>query len=118
MFFNKNKEKELKKPKVIHLEKYQPIFITTDGVKHQGYKYNWFGSDGLLCTVPQYIMISVKSNGYLEDENDIVYPLQNILSIKWQLVDNKVVLDNFYHGFEVMFSDDEVARMIEYNREQ
>lgn len=118
MFFNKNKEKELKKPKVIHLEKYQPIFITTDGVKHQGYRYKWFNSDGLLCTVPQYIMISIKSDGYLEDENDIVYPLQNIVSIKWQLVDNKVVSDNFYHEFEVVFSDDRVAKMIEYNEEQ
>lgn len=96
MFFNKNKEKEFKKIKVIHLEKYQPIFITTDGVKHQGHKYNWFDSDGLLCTVPQYIMISVKSNGYLEDENDIVYPLQNILSIKWQLVDNKELIIKLY----------------------
>lgn len=117
MFFNKNKEKELKKPKVIHLEKYQPIFITTDGVKHQGKRYRWFDSDGLSCTVPQFIMISVKLDGYLEDEYDIVYPLQNIVSIKWQLIDTKVVLDSFCHEFEVVFSNERVAKMTEYNGE-
>ena len=40
MFWRKV-NKEPKKPKVIHLQRFQPFFITTDGVEHEGYKYNW-----------------------------------------------------------------------------
>ena len=73
-----------------------------------------FNADGLLCTVPEYIMIDIKSDGYIEDQNDIMYPLQNILSIDWKLIDEKVVLDNFSHEFKVVFTDKEVAKMDEY----
>ena len=108
--------KKNKEPKVIHLQRFQPIFITTDGTKHKGYKSNWFNADGLLCTVPEYIMIDIKSDGYIEDQNDVMYPLQNILSIDWKLIDEKVVLDNFSHKFEVVFTDKEVAKMDEYKQ--
>ena len=94
--------------------KISTVFITTDGVEHEGYKYNWFNADGLLCTVPEYIMIDIKSDGYIEDQNDIMYPLQNILSIDWKLIDEKVVLDNFSHKFEVAFTNREVEKMDEY----
>ena len=112
--FCRKKNKKMKKPKVIHLQRFQPLFITTDGVEHEGYKYNWFNADGLLCTVPEYIMIDIKSDGYIEDQNDVMYPLQNILSIDWKLIDEKVVLDNFRHEFEVVFTNREVEKMDEY----
>ena len=113
MFWRK-KNKEPKKPRVIHLQRFQPFFTTTDGVEHEGYEYNWFNTDGLLCTIPEYIMIRIKSDGYIEDQNDVMYPLQNILSIDWKLIDEKVVLDNFCHEFEVVFTDKEVSKMDEY----
>ena len=112
MFWRKNKE--LKKPKVIHLQRFQPFFITMDGTKHKGCKCKWFTADGLLCTVPEYIMIHIKSDGYIEDQNDVMYTLQNILSINWKLIDEKAVLDNFYHEFKVVFTDKEVSKMDEY----
>ena len=112
MFWRKNKE--IMKPKVIHLQRFQPFFITTDGAEHEGYEYNWFNADELLCTVPEYIMIDIKSDGYIEDQNDVMYPLQNILSIDWKLIDEKVVLDNFSHEFEVVFTNGEVEKMDEY----
>ena len=59
-------------------------------------------------------MIDIKSDGYIEDQNDVMYPLQNILSIDWKLIDEKVVLDNFRHEFEVIFTDREVEKMDEY----
>lgn len=112
MFF-KMKNKKSKKQKVIHLEKYKPVFITTDNVEHIGYEYKWFNDDGLLCSVPEYMMISIKSDGYLEDNKGIMYPLQNILSIDWKLIDSKIVADNFYHEWQVCFSDKEVSEMTE-----
>ena len=59
-------------------------------------------------------MIRIKSDGYIEDQNDVMYPLQNILSIDWKLIDEKVVLDNFRHEFEVVFTNGEVSKMDEY----
>ena len=59
-------------------------------------------------------MIDIKSDGYIEDQNDVMYPLQNILSIDWKLFDEKVVLDNFRHEFEVVFTNREVEKMDEY----
>ena len=115
MFWRK-KNKGQKKPRVILLQRFQPFFITTDGVEHEGCEYNWFNADGLSCTVPEYIMIHIKSDGYIEDQNDIMYPLQNILSIDWKLIDEKVVLDNFIHEFKVVFTDKEVAKMDEYKQ--
>ena len=109
MFWKKKKDQ-----KIIHLQRFQPSFITTDGLEHKGYKYNWFNADGLLCTVPEYIMIYIKSDGYIKDQNDVMYPLQNILSIDWKLIDEKVVLDNFSHELKVVFTDKEVLKMDEY----
>lgn len=114
--FCRKKDKGDKIAKTICLQKFQPFFITTDGVEHEGYKYNWFNADRLLCTVPEYIMINIKSDGYIEDQNDVMYPLQNILSINWKLIDQKVVLDNFSHEFKVVFTDKEVAKMDEYKQ--
>lgn len=115
MFWRK-KNKGQKKPRVIHLQRFQPFFITTDGVEHEGCEYDWLNADGLSCTVPEYIMIYIKSDGYIEDQNDVMYPLQNILSIHWKLIHEKVVLDNFSHEFEVVFTDKEVAKMDEYKQ--
>lgn len=105
---------EKKSIKTICLQKFQPIFTTADCVVHEGQKYKWVNSDGLLCSVPEYLMISTKSNGYIKDNENIMYPLQNIISIKWELVEEKVVIDNFWHEYQVLFSNEEVEKMVEY----
>ena len=107
--------KKNKEPKIMHLQRFQPFFITTDGENHEGINtYKWFNADGLLCSVPEFLMIDIKSDGYLEDRNNVMYPLQNVVSIVWKLIDQKVVLDNFYHDFQVAFSNKEVSKMDEY----
>lgn len=103
-----------KKPKTITLQQFQPFFVTTDNIQHQGNIYNWTNPDELLCTVPEYIMIEIKSQGYIEDKNDVMYPLQNIISIEWKLLKEKIVLDKFYHKWDIFFSDEEVEKMTEY----
>lgn len=113
--FWKRKNKEKKKPKIITLQKFQPFFTTIDNVKHEGIdRYKWAISDGLSCTVPECIMITIKSDGYMKDKNDVIYPIQNIISIEWKLLEEKVVLDNFYHQWDIFFSDKEVEKMTEY----
>lgn len=112
--FWKNKNKEPKKVKTICLQKFRPIFVTTDGKKHEGCKYKYANADGLLCSVPEYLMKCNKSDGYMEDMQGIMYPLQNIISITWELVGEKIVLDNFNHDWQIFFSNEEVGKMTEY----
>ena len=41
-------------------------------------------------------------------------PLANILSIDLELAGCKRVLDNFYHEWDVTFTEEEVEKMTEY----
>lgn len=92
--FKKKLEKLLEKEKVT-LRKYRPYFTTTDGVKHKGCEYNWAISDRLRCSIPQYIMIDIKSDGYIEDSNGTMYPLVNVVSIEWEVEEEMIVEDDF-----------------------
>lgn len=113
--FWRRKDKEPKKPKTITLQRFQPFFTTTDDVEHEGIDtYKWANADGLSCTVPEYLMIDIKSDGYMKDKKSVMYPMQNIRSIEWKLIGEKVVLDNFYHDYQIFFSNKEVADMAEY----
>lgn len=114
MFWRRN-NKEQKKPRTLCLQRFQAFFTTVDGVEHEGTdSYKWVNSSGLICAVPEYMMININSDGYLVDMDEVMYPLQNIISIKWKLIDQKVVLDNFYHEWQVFFDNKEVAKMDEY----
>ena len=75
-FFEEVQEKET-------LEHYSVRFYTTDGALHNFTKYRYAAPERLRCSVPEYIMIDVKSNGYLKDDNGVMYPLQNVVSIYW-----------------------------------
>ena len=52
-------------------------------------------------------MCYVKDDGYIKDKNDIMYPLTNVISIEWELMNLKIVEDNF-GMYQVWVSDDEV----------
>ena len=41
------------------------------------------------------IMISVKSDGYIEDKNRVMYPLENVISIEWKLIEERIFVDSF-----------------------
>ena len=83
------------KKKNVTLQKYQPFFITTDNKAHVGYEYNWAIVERLKCDVPEYLTDITIHDGYLKDTNNLYYPLSNILSIDWQLLEEKVVPDTF-----------------------
>ena len=92
--------KKLFEKEKVTVQKFKPFFITTDGIEHEGLNYNWVISNRLRRTVPQYLMTYIKTDGYMKDINEIMYPLTNIISIRWDLLDEKIVEDRF--------SDDDV----------
>ena len=95
-FFEEIQEKET-------LEHYSVRFYTTDGIIHNFTKYRYAVPERLRCSVPEYIMIDVKSNGYLKDDNGVMYPLQNVVSIYWSKDDeiHDVKLNDKYAIFFV-----------------
>ena len=90
----KNIKKIFEKEKIT-IQKFKPFFVTIDGIEHEGLNYNWGIANRLRCTIPEYIMIDIKSDGYIEDKNEIMYPLTNIVSIEWKLLEEKIVENNF-----------------------
>lgn len=82
------------KPK-IKIQKYKPVFITVDGKEHEGPEYNWIIPSRIKCSPSKYIMIDVKSDGYLEDKDGVMYILSNIISIDWQVAEEKEVEDKW-----------------------
>lgn len=103
-------KKILKKDNVT-VKKYKPLFVTVDNIKHEGFEYNWAIVDRLRCSVPEYIMIDIKSDGYIEDKNGIMYPLSNIISIEWKVLKEMVVEDNF-DEFKIFLTTKELEEHI------
>ena len=95
----------------VTLRKYRPYFATTDGVKHEGAKYNWAISERLRCSIPQYIMIDIKSDGYIEDSNGTMYPLVNVVSIEWEVEKEMIVEDNF-DRYQVFVTKKELEKYV------
>ena len=96
-------------PQICILQMYRPVFITIDGKEHHGVTYKYADSSRLSISVPEYIMIHIEDKGYIKDNDEIMYPLQNVASIRWELVDEKI--KQYYSGeyrFQIFFDDEEV----------
>lgn len=110
MFWN-NKNKE---PDTLLLQQYQAFFTTVDGVEHEGCVYKWIDVCS-LSSVHDYLMIGIKSDGYMKDIKMLtIHPLNNVLSIRFELIGKKIVIDDFYHTYDIFFSNTEVSKMTEY----
>ena len=95
-------------PEYITLQKHSPNFTTTDGEYHIGLPFKWINASRIICPVSEYFMIGVKSDGYIYDENCIMYPLTNILSIEWEKIGEVSVVDNF-SDYQIVFDNDELS---------
>lgn len=95
--------KKIFKKDIITLRKYKPVFTTTDGIKHEGQTYNWAIVERLRCSIPKYIMIDIKSDGYIEDKEKVMYPLTNIVSIEWEVV-REVKLEDTFSEYTIFVS--------------
>lgn len=86
------KDKKQKQSNIIGIQKFQPFFITTDNKEHEGLIYeNNFNANELSYITPEYFMINIKRNGYIKDKDNVMYPLENIISIKWKLIEEKII---------------------------
>lgn len=92
-------------------QKLSARFKTIDGEEHYtGNRWKWLKVSGLLCGGGDYIMIDVKSDGYLKDENGVMYPIQNIVSITWQIDCEKTVIAK-HSEYALWFSNDEMNKL-------
>lgn len=66
---------------VIH---YSVYFKTIDGNKHQYTHFRYVDPTQLNCAIPEYLMCEIKMDGYLEDDDGLMYPLQNVVQIEWK----------------------------------
>ena len=82
---------KFKKPIMIKVEHYTVFFKTIDNKNHSFHRYRFANPNVINCSIPEYIMIEVKHNGYLIDDNNVMYPLQNIISITWEKDNEKEV---------------------------
>lgn len=98
-----------KKKRMVTVQKFRPVFTTVDGNTHIGINYKYVIADRLLCSVPEYIMIDIKDNGYIQDNCYIMYPLANIVSINWDLIDEREIEDKF-DNFQIFITKEEVDR--------
>lgn len=102
-------------PEICVLQKYRPLFVTTDGEEHCGITYKYINSSRLIVSVPEYIMINIKNDGYIKDNNRVMYPLPNVVSIRWELIEEKV--KQYYKGeyeYQIFFTAEEVENMEDY----
>jgi hypothetical protein len=88
----------------IKIKKYKPVFVTVDGREHEGPTYNWIIPSRIKCDPSTYIMYDVSSDGYLRDKEGVMYILSNIISIDWQVVEEKEVEDR-YSEYQVYISE-------------
>lgn len=85
MFGLKKKIAEAKKPKTTTLEKYHIHFKTIDGEMHTFTRLCAADPTAIRSRdIPNYYMIDRK---YLEDDEEIKYPINNIISIRFELVE-------------------------------
>lgn len=96
--------KKLFEKEKINIRKYKPVFITVDGKEHEGHEYNWIIVNRLKCSAPEYIMIDIRSDGFLRDKEGIMYILSNIISIDWRIVEEREIEDN-YSEYQVYISN-------------
>ena len=93
--------------KMIHGEKniitvihYTVFFTTVDNEKHKYSHFSYVNPNSITCSIPEYLMIFIKKDGYIEDDAGAMYPLQNIISIKWTMDSTiNVIESNPYEVF-------------------
>lgn len=81
--FLKKKAKEVTTPKTTTLEKYHIHFKTIDGVEHICTHMCYADPSTISCSIGNYYLIGEK---FLRDDDDVQYPMCNVVSIRFELV--------------------------------
>lgn len=56
-------------------------------------------------------MISINSDGYIQDEEGIMYPITNVLSIKWKQLDKICKIGTYDKHYQMWFDKEEIDKM-------
>lgn len=95
-------------------QKKRAIFITVDGKQHIYTRSNYLRVSNLFCSYEKYAMISISEDGYILDDEGIMYPLQNVVSIAWDLIDEIRKIDKDDVMFKVWYTKNEIDKWRDY----
>ena len=91
MILFKKREKKYKPTDFVIVEKWGATFKTVDGEEHS-FRHNFYiDPNTIRCSVPEWIMIDGKHDGYIM-VGETAYPLQNIISIDWHCAEKCISL--------------------------
>ena len=91
MILFKKRKKKYKPTDFVIAEKWGATFKTVDGNEHSFRHKFYIDPNTIRCSVPEWIMIDVKRDGYIM-VGETAYPLQNIISIDWYCVEKCISL--------------------------
>ena len=105
----KKKVKEIKKPNTTTLERYHIHFKTVDGEQHTCTRLCAANPNAITSrNVPKYYLLDRK---YLLDDEDVRYPINNIISIRFELIEeihNVIeIMENPYFK-QLWYQNDEI----------
>jgi hypothetical protein len=95
--------------KTITLKKYKLIFKTVDGEMHELNHIKPIDETAINCSALDYFLIYY--NKFLEDDEGVHYPIENIISIKFELngtISNVKQKEEKYGFPEVYYSQDDI----------
>ena len=93
-------------------QRYQPIFKTTDGETHEGAEFNWVCREQLQCSIPDYLMTSIRCDGYVKDMNGSMYPLENVIKIDWNLREAQtIMIKTCLPRFKIFYTENEFKKL-------
>lgn len=104
-FFNKKKKIE-----TTTLTKYKLIFKTVDGKTHEFNKLKYIDETTIICSALEFFLIDKK---FLSDDDEIQYPIQNILSIKFEKMAEKenvirVSRDDTFYFPQIWYNEEDI----------
>lgn len=66
------------------MKKYKIVFTTLDGVEHEFNRLNYIDENTISCSIGKYYLIG---KHFLQDDEENIYPIENIQKIRFDLVD-------------------------------
>ncbi|MFQ7801371.1 MAG: hypothetical protein ACLRHW_17980, partial [Coprobacillus cateniformis] len=66
----------------------------------------------LQCSIPDYLMTSIRCDGYVKDMNGCMYPLENVIKIEWNLCEAQTItLKTCLPRFKTFYTKDEFKKL-------
>lgn len=103
-----------RKPDYMRLQKVKAKFVTTDGVTHNMAERKWVNRDGISCSVEEYLTDRIIRDGYIKDEKFVIYPIANIMSIEWSLINERLFEENTNPYRSIFYTDEELEKLVPY----